>query len=219
MQVVQRLLEVAVDGLPDDGRVEVFGDGQLGAPAEHEQGVEHDLERVDGELELAAHRVDELELDVLVSARVAERDQGPAVAVVVDFDHFADVGLLDAARGHAFAGDAFGEEVAEGAEDGALDAVVVAPAGELDGEDEVEIVVGLALGGEHVGGCAPVEADVFDAHAGAALGDGGLELGAHPGHQVAQPHVQGGEVAAPVDAYHLVHHVAEPPHLFVAEDC
>lgn len=174
MQVVQRFLEVAVDGFADDGRVEVFGDGQFGASAEHEQGVEHDLERVDGELELAAHRVDELELDVLVAARVAERDQGPAIAVVVDFDHLADVGLLDAAGGDAFAGDSLGEEVAEGPEHRALDAVVVASVGELDGEDEVEVVVGLAFSGEHVGSGAPVEADVFDAQAGTPFGHRGL---------------------------------------------
>lgn len=78
VQVVEGLLEVPVDGLGHHGGVEVVAHGHLGAAVEEQQRVQDDLERVDAELELAAHRVDELELDV-AAAVVAEANQAPPV--------------------------------------------------------------------------------------------------------------------------------------------
>lgn len=184
---------------------------------EREQRVQGDLERVDGELELAAHRVHEFQFDGLVTARVSEGDEGPAVAVGVDADHLGDVGLLHAGGVGAAARRGGREEGGEVAEHGGLDAVAVARGGQLGGEDEVDVGVGLRAVGEHVAGGAAVEAHVAHGHAGAARAHGGLEARAHVGHELAQAHVQRGEVAAPVDGHHLVHHVVQSPHLLVAE--
>ena len=76
-------VEVPVHGLPDDGGVEVVSDGGVaaGALVEEEEGVEEDVEGVDGELVLPPHRVHELELHRL-GAVVAQGDEAPAVAVV-----------------------------------------------------------------------------------------------------------------------------------------
>ena len=45
-----------------------------------------------------------------------------------------------------------------------------------------------------------------------------LELCPDEGHEVAQLHLQGGEVAAAVDGDHLVHEVAQPVDLLVRQD-
>ena len=109
VEVGQRLLKVAVHALPQHRGVKVFRDRHFGALVEQEQRVEDDVKRVDAELVLAFHEVDKLELDRLGPV-VAERDQGPPV-VVVDLDHFGDVGLLEGAGGHPFLGCALRQQV------------------------------------------------------------------------------------------------------------
>ena len=102
MEVVERLVEVPVDALADNGGVEVLADVHAGAVVEQKEGVQHDVEAVHGELELPLHPVDELELDG-VGLVVAERYEAPAITVV-HFDHFGDIGLLQCARGHSLLG-------------------------------------------------------------------------------------------------------------------
>ena len=80
LQVVQRLVEIAVHTLADHRGVEVLRHGHLAGLVEEEQRVKDDVERVDGELVLALHHVDKLELDRL-GAVVAERDQRPLVGL------------------------------------------------------------------------------------------------------------------------------------------
>jgi len=61
VQVVERLVEVSVHALADDGRVEVVADRGIGATlVEEEESVEHYVERVDRKFVLASHGVDEL---------------------------------------------------------------------------------------------------------------------------------------------------------------
>ena len=55
VEVVERLVEVAVDGLSKDGGVEVLADVHPGAILEKEEGVQHDVEAVHGELKLPLH--------------------------------------------------------------------------------------------------------------------------------------------------------------------
>lgn len=45
-----------------------------------------------------------------------------------------------------------------------------------------------------------------------------LQLGPDEGHEVAQLHLQGGEVAAAVDGDHLVHELAQTVDLLVRQD-
>ena len=45
-----------------------------------------------------------------------------------------------------------------------------------------------------------------------------LQLGPDEGHEVAQLHLQGGEVAAAVDGDDLVHELAQPVDLLVRQD-
>lgn len=147
-----------------------------------------------------------------MTAGISEGDEGPTVAVVVHLHHLRHVRLLEAASSDALAADALRQQVEERPQHGGLDAVEVATARQLDGEDEIQIVIGLRLRGEHVRGGAAVEADV--PHADARLR---LQLGAHNSHQVAQTHLQRGEIAATVDRHHLVHHVVQATHLLVAQ--
>lgn len=72
--------------------------------------VKTHLEGVDRELELSAHGVDELQLHV---ATVSQGDEWPAVAGLVDFDHFANVGFLQGAGWDALAADAVWEQFQE----------------------------------------------------------------------------------------------------------
>lgn len=217
VEVVQRFLEVAVHGFADHRRVEIFPDGQLAALVEQEERVEHDLERVDRELELPPHRVDELELDVPVPSRVPEGDQGPSVAFVVHFHHLAHVRLFQAASGDPFAADAFRQQVEQRAEHRGLHLVVISPARQLHGEYQVQIVVRLRLGGQNVGGGATVQPYVAHPHSGTAAARVGLELAADHVHQISQSDLQSGEISTPVDAHHLVHHVVQSFNLVEAE--
>ncbi|CAL1684644.1 unnamed protein product [Lasius platythorax] len=174
VEMVERLLEITVDGLAHHGRVKVLGDRQLAAFVEQQQRVENDLEGIDGELELSPHRVDELELDVPVTPGIAEGDQRPSVTIVVHLHHLAHIGLLQAARGDAFATHALRQQVEQGAEHRGLDLVVITAARQLDREDKVQVVVGLGFGGQHVGGGAAVQPDIAYPHAGAPVARIGL---------------------------------------------
>jgi len=150
MQMIERFLKITVDGLANHSRVEILGDRQLAAFVEQQQGIENDLEGVDGELELPSHRIDELELDISMAPGIAKGDQGPPITVVVYLYHFAHIGLFQTAGGDAFAAHAFRQQVKQGAEHRGLDLVVVTAAGQFDREDKVQVVVGLGLGGQHV---------------------------------------------------------------------
>lgn len=83
--------------------------------------------------------------------------------------------------------------------------------GQLNGEDEVKVVVGLGVVGKHMRGGATVEADVLDVDV------VGLKLGAHQADEIAQAHLQRGEVAAAVHLHHLLHDCVEPTHLLEAQ--
>ena len=167
VQVVQGLAEVPVHGLGHHGGVEVVPDGggvaavavvdgrgccgiyrgrrgcrrgRSTTVVEEEQSVEHDVERVDGELVLPPHGVDELQLDGL-GAVVAEGDQAPPVAVV-DLHHLGHVGLLEAAGAHPFPAHALGQQLHQAFEDSPLNPLVRFRGGQVHGEDEIEVVVG-----------------------------------------------------------------------------
>lgn len=128
VQMVERLLEITVDRLAHHGRVKVLGDRQLAAFVKQQQGVENDLEGIDGELKLSPHRVDELELDVPVTPGIAEGYQRPSVTVVVHLHHLAHIGFLQAARSDAFTTHALRQQVKQRAEHRGLDLVVVTAA-------------------------------------------------------------------------------------------
>lgn len=174
VQVIERFLEITVDGLAHHGWVEILGDRQLAALVEQQQGIENDLEGIDGKLKLPSHRVDKFELDVPMAPGVAEGDQRPPVAVVVHLHHLAHVGLLQTAGSDAFAADALRQQVEQGAEHRGLDLVVITAAGQFDREDKVQVVIGLGLGGQHVGGGTAVQPDVAYPHAGAPVARIGL---------------------------------------------
>lgn len=126
LQMEHGVAEVAVHRLADHGRVEALADRHAaGTLVEQQQRVEHDLERVDGELERPLHFVHKLELDVPLTGQRAQRDERPPVAVFVHLHHFADVRLLDAARRHPLAAHAFRQQVHQRLENGRLDAVKV----------------------------------------------------------------------------------------------
>jgi len=100
VQMIEGLPKVAIHTLPHHCRVKVLADVHAGAVVEEEEGVEHDVEAVDGELELPLHPVDELKLDG-VCLVVAESDQAPPITVV-HFHHFRHVCLFQRARRHSF---------------------------------------------------------------------------------------------------------------------
>ena len=85
--------------------------------------------------------------------------------------------------------------------------------GEVQGEDEVEIIIGdvASVGGEHRAGPRTVQSDL--PHSDPIQ----LQLCAHAAHEVAQLDLEGGEVAAAVDGDDLVHEVAESVDLLVGE--
>jgi len=112
LQVVHGISEVTVHRLTDHGRVEAFADRHAtGTLVKQEQRVEHDLERVDAELERPLHSVDKLELDIPLARQRAQRYKRPPITVLVHFDHFANVCLFDAARRHSFATDTFRQQI------------------------------------------------------------------------------------------------------------
>ena len=74
-------------------------DVHAGAVVEEEEGVEHDVEAVHGELELPLHPVDKLKLD-RVGLVVAEGDQAPPITIV-HFNHFGHVSFFQGARRHS----------------------------------------------------------------------------------------------------------------------
>ena len=84
--------------LVDYQLVDVEPDVHAGAVVEEEECVEHDVERVDRELELPLHPVHELQLDA-VRLVVPQRDQTPSVTIV-HFHHLRHVGLFQSARRH-----------------------------------------------------------------------------------------------------------------------
>ena len=84
--------------LVDFQLVDVEPDVHAGAVVEEEECVEHDVERVDRELELPLHPVHELQLDA-VRLVVPQRDQTPSVTIV-HFHHLRHVGLFQSARRH-----------------------------------------------------------------------------------------------------------------------
>ena len=105
VQMVEGLPKVAIDTLAYHCWVEVLAGGRktmkrrssgvafskvpdvhAGAVVEEEEGVEHDVEAVDGELELPLHPVDKLKLN-RVCLVVAESNQAPPITVV-HFHHF-----------------------------------------------------------------------------------------------------------------------------------
>lgn len=219
VQVVQRLLEVPVNGLADHRRVEVLSDGELAAVVEKEEGVEHDLEGVHGELKRSFHGVDEFELYIPVTPGVSEGDERPPVSVVIHLNHLAHVGLLHAAGGDALLADALREEVEEGAEHRRLDSVEVPPGRQFHPEDEVEVVVVGGLRGQHVCRRPAVESNVPDFETRAAGPRVRLQLGPDGVDEVPQPDLQCREVASPVDGDHLVHQVIESADLLVAQHC
>jgi len=147
VQMIERFLKIAVNGLAHHGGIKVLGDRQFAAFVKQQQGVENDLEGIDGELELPPHRVDEFQLDVPVTPGIAERDQGPPITVVVHFHHLADISLFQATCGDAFAAHALRQQVEQRTEHRGLDLVVVPTARQLDCEDKVQVVVGLRFGG------------------------------------------------------------------------
>ena len=63
--MIQRLAKVSIHALSNYSRVEMFTHLLLRDVVEGQKTVEDDLERVDAELKLPLHRVDELELDVV----------------------------------------------------------------------------------------------------------------------------------------------------------
>ena len=84
--------------LVDFQLVDLEPDVHAGAVVEEEECVEHDVERVDRELELPLHPVHELQLDA-VRLVVPQRDQTPSVTIV-HFHHLRHVGLFQSARRH-----------------------------------------------------------------------------------------------------------------------
>ena len=74
-------------------------DVHAGTVVEEEEGVEHDVEAVDGELELPLHPVDKLKLD-RVGLVVAQCNQAPPITVV-HFHHFRHVSFFQRARRHS----------------------------------------------------------------------------------------------------------------------
>ena len=86
MEMNEGVVEVAIHGLPNHGGVEVVGDGHAGAVVEQEEGVQHDVERVNRELVFPLHPVHELEL-YRVGLVVAQCDERPTITVI-HFDHF-----------------------------------------------------------------------------------------------------------------------------------
>ena len=84
--------------LVDFQLVDVGPDVHAGAVVEEEECVEHDVERVDRELELPLHPVHELQLHA-VRLVVPQRDQTPSVTIV-HFHHLRHVGLFQSARRH-----------------------------------------------------------------------------------------------------------------------
>ena len=118
VQMVEGLTKVSIDALPNHSWVEVLAekytfkgssedaffklfrpDVHAGTVVEEEEGVEHDVEAVDGELELPLHPVDELELD-RVGLVVAQGNQAPSITVV-HFHHFRHICFLQCARRHS----------------------------------------------------------------------------------------------------------------------
>ena len=74
-------------------------DVHAGAVVEEEEGVEHDVEAIHGELELPLHPVDKLKLN-RVGLVVAKGNQAPTVTIV-HFHHFGHVSFFQRARRHS----------------------------------------------------------------------------------------------------------------------
>lgn len=217
VKVIQRFLKVTVHRFAYNRRVEVFADRQFAAFVEQEERVEDNLERVDRELELPPHRIDEFQLDVPVASRVPEGDQGPSVTFVIHFHHFAHVSLFQAASSDTLATHAFRQKVEQRAEHRGLHLVVISPARKLHGKDQIQIVVRLRFSGEDVGGGATVQSYIAYPHPGATVARIRLQFAADHVHQISQSDLQSGKVSTPVDAHHFVHHVVQSFHLIEAE--
>ena len=63
MKVIQSISEIAVHGLSNNSGVKVRRDGHPGAVVEQEEGVEHDMKGVNGELVFPLHPVHEFKFD------------------------------------------------------------------------------------------------------------------------------------------------------------
>lgn len=148
-----------------------------------------------------------------MASGVAEGDQGPSVSIVVHLHHLAHVRFLQTARGDAFAAHSLWQQVEERPKHCSFHLVVVSPARQLHGEDQVQVVVRLRLGRQYVRSSASVQPDVAYPHPGASVTGVGLQFAAHYGHQIPESNLQRREVPSSVDADHLVHHVVQPTHL------
>ena len=144
VQVSQSDIEIAVYALGDHCRVEMFAHLFLRDSVESQQAVENDLERIDTELELSLHVINEFQFNVTPPV-VRQGDETPAIVLRADFHHLLDVRLLQTAAAHAFVVDSVREEIHERVEDGRLHFVEVALTAEVDAEYQVEIVIHLAV--------------------------------------------------------------------------
>ena len=166
------------------------------------------MERVDAELPLPVHFVDEFKLNV-AAAIVRERDQTPLV-LLVHLDHLVNVGVLqrgvrDAALVHALR-----QELEQRVEHGRSNFLVGAVVAQVDGEDQVQVVVGRVLGQQHVRGGAAVQPDVVHLHR--LLG---LQFVSHDLHQILELDVERREIAFAVYRDDLLDHFVESVHLFI----
>lgn len=78
--MVKGLLEIAVDRLRYNCRIEVVTHGHLWAAIKQQKRIQDDLKRVDAELELSTHRIDEFQLDISASV-IAKTYKTPPIAV------------------------------------------------------------------------------------------------------------------------------------------
>jgi len=117
------------------------------APAE--QVSKRYLEGIDAELELSSHAISELELDV-ASSHVGQRDEAPAVDVVVDLDQLADVRLAQVRSRHALLADPGRHEVEQRTHDHVLDSLHVLLVRQVHAEDQVQVIVYLSIKQSHL---------------------------------------------------------------------
>ena len=144
VEVVQRLVEIAEHALAHDGREEVTVHGHLGEFVEEQQRVEDDLERVDAELELPPHAVDEFQFDVFAEV-IGETDQAPSVVVIRDLHHLVYVRVLHGARTYPVLVHAIREKFEQGFEHGLLDNIHAARVGQIHSKNQIQIVIRLLL--------------------------------------------------------------------------
>ena len=81
----------------------------------------------------------------------------------------------------------------------------------LQSEDKIEIIVADVAGvaGQDCAGSGPVQTNLLDVDV--VL----FQLGPHQRHEVAQLHLQCGEVSSPMNRNHLVHQITQSVDLLV----